>query len=62
MASVLTVDANVRVEPDCTAEGHGRALPDWNQSQGTREHIPGFGTNHKGLESIFQGLEPITGD
>eukprot|EP00959_Pyramimonas_sp_CCMP1952_P223848 4680668-Pyramimonas_sp.AAC.1 len=25
-----------------------------NQSQGTREHIPGVGTNHRGLQSIFQ--------
>eukprot|EP00976_Prorocentrum_cordatum_P004865 95756-Prorocentrum_minimum.AAC.2 len=25
------------------------------------KHIPGVGTNHRGLESIFQGLEPITG-
>eukprot|EP00959_Pyramimonas_sp_CCMP1952_P084008 1756709-Pyramimonas_sp.AAC.2 len=31
----------------------------WNQSQGTREHIPGVGTNHRGPVSIFQGLEPI---
>eukprot|EP00976_Prorocentrum_cordatum_P102953 1193270-Prorocentrum_minimum.AAC.4 len=35
---------------------------DWNQSQGTREHIPGAGTNRRGQESIFQGLEPIAGD
>eukprot|EP00976_Prorocentrum_cordatum_P031082 632675-Prorocentrum_minimum.AAC.1 len=32
----------------------------WNQSQGTIEHIPGVGTNHRGLASIFQGWEPIT--
>eukprot|EP00959_Pyramimonas_sp_CCMP1952_P345691 7239580-Pyramimonas_sp.AAC.1 len=32
----------------------------WNQSQGTREHIPGVGTNRKGLESIFQrGLDVL---
>eukprot|EP00976_Prorocentrum_cordatum_P082629 1184891-Prorocentrum_minimum.AAC.1 len=30
----------------------------WNQSQGPREHIPGVGTNHRGLESIFQGSGP----
>eukprot|EP00959_Pyramimonas_sp_CCMP1952_P123874 2589646-Pyramimonas_sp.AAC.1 len=26
------------------------------------EHIPGVGTNQRGLESIFQGPDPITGD
>eukprot|EP00976_Prorocentrum_cordatum_P102312 1192991-Prorocentrum_minimum.AAC.2 len=29
-----------------------------DQSQGTREHITGVGTNHRGVESVFQGLEP----
>eukprot|EP00976_Prorocentrum_cordatum_P114477 1195854-Prorocentrum_minimum.AAC.3 len=47
----------------------------WNQSQGTRghipgigtnrrgtrEHIPGIGTNHRVLESIFQGSEQVAG-
>eukprot|EP00959_Pyramimonas_sp_CCMP1952_P010343 216653-Pyramimonas_sp.AAC.1 len=28
----------------------------------TREHIPGVGTNHRGLESLFQGSDPIAGD
>eukprot|EP00976_Prorocentrum_cordatum_P073526 1181130-Prorocentrum_minimum.AAC.1 len=37
------------------------AVYGFDQSQGTREHIPGVGTNRRGLESIFQGLEPITG-
>eukprot|EP00959_Pyramimonas_sp_CCMP1952_P106607 2229036-Pyramimonas_sp.AAC.1 len=32
------------------------------KDEGTREHIPGVGTNHRGLGSIFQGLEPITVD
>eukprot|EP00959_Pyramimonas_sp_CCMP1952_P186239 3894518-Pyramimonas_sp.AAC.1 len=32
------------------------------QSQGTREHILGVGTNRRGLASIFPGLEPIAGD
>eukprot|EP00959_Pyramimonas_sp_CCMP1952_P072162 1507155-Pyramimonas_sp.AAC.1 len=30
-----------------------------NQPRGTREHIPGFGTNRAGPESTFQGSEPI---
>eukprot|EP00959_Pyramimonas_sp_CCMP1952_P142211 2976693-Pyramimonas_sp.AAC.1 len=30
--------------------------------QGTREHIPGVGTNRRGLESVCQGSEPIAGD
>eukprot|EP00976_Prorocentrum_cordatum_P092823 1189113-Prorocentrum_minimum.AAC.1 len=34
----------------------------WNQSQGTRENIPGVGTNRRGLERIFQGLEPVAGE
>ena len=36
-----------------------------NQSKRTREHVPGAGTNRRGLEgieSMFQGLEPIAGD
>eukprot|EP00959_Pyramimonas_sp_CCMP1952_P367664 7701214-Pyramimonas_sp.AAC.1 len=33
----------------------------WSR-KGTRPNIPGGGTNHRGLESIFQRLEPITGD
>eukprot|EP00959_Pyramimonas_sp_CCMP1952_P420944 8818105-Pyramimonas_sp.AAC.2 len=31
-----------------------------NQSQGTVEHIPGVGTNHRGPERIFQGV-PLRG-
>eukprot|EP00976_Prorocentrum_cordatum_P090292 1188056-Prorocentrum_minimum.AAC.3 len=33
-----------------------------HQSQGTREHLPGVGPNRRGLESIFQGSDPIAGD
>eukprot|EP00976_Prorocentrum_cordatum_P081110 1184257-Prorocentrum_minimum.AAC.1 len=33
-----------------------------SHAQGTREPIPGVGTNRRGLEGIFQGLEPIAGD
>eukprot|EP00959_Pyramimonas_sp_CCMP1952_P387985 8130445-Pyramimonas_sp.AAC.1 len=37
-----------------TCESEGGVYPALgDQSQGTREHIPGIGTNHRGVESIF---------
>eukprot|EP00959_Pyramimonas_sp_CCMP1952_P446188 9341578-Pyramimonas_sp.AAC.1 len=60
----LTPNFGSRCGSSVVAHNCGGAHPtplSWNQSQrtrehipgGTREHIPGIGTNHRGLESMF---------
>eukprot|EP00976_Prorocentrum_cordatum_P069461 1179555-Prorocentrum_minimum.AAC.2 len=41
-----------------TVLGIGAGMQVTNQSQGTREHIPRVGTNHRGLESIYLQTAP----
>eukprot|EP00959_Pyramimonas_sp_CCMP1952_P402983 8444141-Pyramimonas_sp.AAC.1 len=46
------------IEPVCTVLSNRRDRPVLgDQLQGIREHIPGVGTNHRGVEGIFQELE-----
>eukprot|EP00959_Pyramimonas_sp_CCMP1952_P474997 9503961-Pyramimonas_sp.AAC.3 len=58
----LLIDVHKAQVEGCVA-GLSDGLPmHVRTATGTRENIPGVGANRRGLERIFQGLEPIAGD